>query len=902
MDEELYLESLTDIAKAVNVHRNLETVSEISNCAVGRVKTIFENQEMQFWLINREGQMATQRDWFGNPIIVTAMQTNKPYTKNGFTVPKNSRLGELFITNSNGSHIHTTPSGVKNVMILNRAVYEPKLDTIAEDIIIRLADDLRIYTYNILEELLAEQKSIDADKKEYERAKVENQTEDAENLLLKIEEKKRSLDKKLVKAKSFIRKAAELRYQPILDEIQEKIKRSKIFDGNLIINGGPGTGKTTSLIQRIKFLTAYTIEEYVPLSTKKKDILFGNKNSWIFFTPNALLSLFLRNSMVKEELQANDQTVKVWSDYKNILFRIYKLTDSDTKRPFLSYNKHKNKSVLPSKALHLKKFIEVFDDYFISLQLIKIERIKDIELDFFDWKILGTNIKKEVSNFSSSNFKDIFKLFFNLHEKYAEQAKLMLASYNEMINLSAAKLLLTVKKDKDRYQKIIELIRSEKQNEEENEDDDDELENDSLTDLQEIDFLQNDEKFLGIIKSIIRKIALKKYDSTVKLNSRDRRYLEYLIESNDAENLIQIGQLAFFRKFFEKLTQGIVANIFREIPTAYKKFRIKENDVNTVKFDKQILRDLVKEEKNIRLHSDEQAFILTTINKLCVIFAKHYRDSFETVNHPYIDAFRTHCKAVIGIDEATDFSLIDLICMSTFNHPDFSSVTLAGDMMQKITIDGLRSWKDYQSMTKKTTIENLEISYRQSQTLLRLAQSIFSNVNKMEATYKSYMDVSEFEPNPLVYISKNEQEKIEWIAKRILEIYKAYNNVLLPSIAIFLPSESEIDHFVKKLEEIQDLSDVLIKIKACKNGDVLGDAEVVRVYSIDKIKGLEFQAVFFHNVDQILENGINKDLFNKYLYVGLSRASFYLAMTLNNSLGSNLEYLNEFFLIDENWS
>jgi hypothetical protein len=105
----------------------------------------------------------------------------------------------------------------------------------------------------------------------------------------------------LDKAQSFIRKYAELRYQPILDPVQEEIKRSKIFEGSLIINGGPGTGKTTSLIQRIKFLISPSIEEYKQLNKKQKDILFNQKTSWIFYSPNELLALFLRNSMKMEK-------------------------------------------------------------------------------------------------------------------------------------------------------------------------------------------------------------------------------------------------------------------------------------------------------------------------------------------------------------------------------------------------------------------------------------------------------------------------------------------------------------------------------------------------------------------------------------------------------------------------
>ena len=136
------------------------------------------------------------------------------------------------------------------------------------------------------------------------------------------------------------------------------------------------------------------------------------------------------------------------------------------------------------------------------------------------------------------------------------------------------------------------------------------------------------------------------------------------------------------------------------------------------------------DQKNKRLHPDEQSFIIYFINTLNVLLAKNLPSQYESSRHPFIDAFKENCKAVIGIDEATDFSLIDLLCMSSLNHPKFSSVTLSGDLMQKVTGNGINSWADYQKLNKGTEIRDLEVSYRQSQTLLNLAQAIFYKVNK----------------------------------------------------------------------------------------------------------------------------------------------------------------------------
>ena len=174
------------------------------------------------------------------------------------------------------------------------------------------------------------------------------------------------------------------------------------------------------------------------------------------------------------------------------------------------------------------------------------------------------------------------------------------------------------------------------------------------------------------------------------------------------------------------------------------------------------------------------------------------------------------------------------------------------------------------------------ISYRQSPTLIEIAQYLYHTATSKKAEYISYMDSDDKEPKPLLYINEVEEESIEWMAKRILEIYNAYGNSI-PSIAVFLPEESQLQNFSQKLGNIDELADVDIKVMACNNGQVLGEENTVRVFSLDYIKGLEFEAVFFHNIDEVVNNS-SADLMFKNLYVGLSRASFYLGITSKSEI------------------
>ena len=67
----------------------------------------------------------------------------------------------------------------------------------------------------------------------------------------------------------------------------------------------------------------------------------------------------------------------------------------------------------------------------------------------------------------------------------------------------------------------------------------------------------------------------------------------------------------------------------------------------------------------------------------------------------------------------------------------------------------------------------------------------------------------------------------------------------------------------------------------------------VRVFDIQHIKGLKFEAVFFVGVDRLAAS--QPELFDKYLYVGTTRAATYLGMTCDGPLPTILEPLRPMF-------
>ena len=167
-------------------------------------------------------------------------------------------------------------------------------------------------------------------------------------------------------------------------------------------------------------------------------------------------------------------------------------------------------------------------------------------------------------------------------------------------------------------------------------------------------------------------------------------------------------------------------------------------------------------------------------------------------------------------------------------------------------------------------------SYRQSFRLLEVAKALYKDSIGEEPEYRAYLK-SKKVPAPLAFISNNEQEKIDWIEQRIKEIYNIYKKLL--SIAIFLNEKKGIPDFVEALENSDFINDTAIEVVDGSSGRLLASSNQIRVYPINVVKGMEFDVVFFHNIDSASEDS---DLIKRYIYVGVSRAAFFLGATLNS--------------------
>jgi len=144
----------------------------------------------------------------------------------------------------------------------------------------------------------------------------------------------------------------------------------------------------------------------------------------------------------------------------------------------------------------------------------------------------------------------------------------------------------------------------------------------------------------------------------------------------------------------------------------------------------------------------------------------------------------------------------------------------------------------------------------------------------------------------LVFVDKNEYNKIEWISKRISEVYRAYGEQL-PSIAIFVNDKGYIPRFMENLHETEFFTKNEIKVLDGTIKNSTSESHIC-VYPIDQVKGMEFDVVFFHNIDN---SSTDTELLKRYIYVGVSRAAFFLGITLNEQDHE----ISKYFEKDKDW-
>ena len=265
-------------------------------------------------------------------------------------------------------------------------------------------------------------------------------------------------------------------------------------------------------------------------------------------------------------------------------------------------------------------------------------------------------------------------------------------------------------------------------------------------------------------------------------------------------------------------------------------------------------------------------------------------DPFWQPLQPVYDQYRNQVLA----DEATDFSPVQLACMLAITHPTTKSFFGCGDFNQRLTRWGTRNASHLGWVDQRIGVERITVGYRQSKQLDDLARAIVAVSSDGDHDAVLPEDVDRDGVAPVLKENGADLGVVcGWLAERIVEIERFVGE--LPSTAVFVPAEDHVERVAMQLHEV--LSQQNIKVVPCPKGQVIGQENDVRVFDAQHIKGLEFEAAFFVGVDELEE--LYPDLFDKFLYVGATRAATYFGLTCAGTLPFRLGGLKP--LLSQDW-
>lgn len=680
-----------------------------------------------------------------------------------------------------------------------------------------------------------------------------------------------------------VRHSMSLRDQPILDKIQDSIFRMPL-DSQLFILGPPGTGKTTTLIKRLGLKLD---KEYLGSAEKllALDDPAGlpHEQSWLMFTPTELLKQYVKEAFSREQIPASNERIQTWETYRNHLARnVLGLLQSTTT---------KGKFILKPTASYLGEEAQ-FDprEWFDAFRAFHIGRlITQLNSGLKLLSSVGSDVDSELQESISSVVETIsdekilpgYEKLTHLESEISPRIKTLKTETDTLIRKGLA---FQFNRNAEFLPELSSFVKTLEVDEESDFDGefDDEVGNESSAPNRN-NLQQAEQDYTRAIRSIARFTFLSRNIPTTSKASAIKTWLGERLPSEDQLQTIgkNIAIQNGLRRFIKPMRR-----IVTDVPSSFREFR------------KQCIQNksfyIAQPEKNSHISSSElDAVVHLTLKSAGELLSQRYiARIIEEPSMNWLKIIESQFRNQVLVDEVADFSALQLGAMFNLTKGSRKSFFSCGDFNQRIVSSGVRSLEQIQWACPGIKSQTITTVYRQSRRLNEFAKLL------LEVTGGDQTALGELPKNhshigfaPVLIEDCSGIENVAlWLFERIREV--EMNIRKMPTIAVLVNSEDEVKPMAEKLTV--HLEEISLRAMPCSEGQALGERSDIRVFDVQHIKGLEFEAVFFVNIDQLAE--LKPDIFDKYLYVGATRAATYLGVSSSGKIPGNLEDLRAQFV------
>ncbi|MDY0969063.1 ATP-binding domain-containing protein [Sphingomonas sp. CFBP9021] len=686
-----------------------------------------------------------------------------------------------------------------------------------------------------------------------------------------------------------------LRDQPALDKFQDEIFRLPL-DSQLAVLGAPGSGKTTTLIKRLGLkLDLDIIADEAPLIDRATSLgADKHENSWLMFVPTNLLRAYVKDAFAEEGIAAPDSRIRSWSAHQRQLAR--------THLPILQGGmtggtwpvRDEEPTLLNGTMDDSINWFEDFDGWQKARFWGELNTAAETLAESDDPRVqaLATRLTRGLGE-SGSNARRILRLV-DLGPELRSLLDELRASVAARIRVSLNQQTASDRLFIDRLATFMDTIGdSDDADEADDADADGDVERDDDDDA-DTQARTPRGRAIQAFSAALRAQA-RSYVAKRRLGrGRSASILRWIDENGDPQaglsenDQVSVGRLIIAQGALRRLVSP-AAGFVNGVSRRYRSFR------RTRRVENQWYPS-VGTARVVNAHEVDLMLLATlrSANELLLDPA-----IWRRIDEPTFAALKQisllHRNQIL-VDEVTDFSPLQLGCMVSLANPRIRSIFLCGDFNQRITAWGLRDKEQLRWIEPALDIRDVVVAYRQSEQLYEFGQALShatGGISTTAALPKSRNNDG-FAPALVTNLADLDETAL-WLARRIAEIENGMKaGTGLPSTAVLVAAEELVEPVAAALDRA--LAEQSLRAVACVKGELMGQDGDVRVFDVQHIKGLEFEAVFFLGVDALAKRA--PELFNRYLYVGTTRAATYLGVHCEEGLPASLQILESQFRPD----